>query len=341
MPERRLVFATQAIDPDDPVLGATVPMARALAARVDELVVLCDRAVPDALPASCRVHTFGAATQLGRGARFEAAVLRELRPRPLGVVAHMISLYALLAAPLVRPLGIPLVLWYTHWKDHAVVRAAEKVCTAVTSVDERSFPFASRKLRAIGHGIDVDMLTCVADAPADGPLRALVLGRYSPAKGIDEMLVALRGALDTGLDARLELHGTTGTDLERRHKQELAARVRELGLSEHVELGDPVPHAALPELFARNHVLVNNMRAGAPDKIVYEAAASCVPVLASNPVFDDLLPDELRFERGRAETLTERLAALDRRRRPELRERVRASHSVTSWAEGMLAAVST
>ena len=38
---RRLVFATQKLDPADPVLAATVPMARALAARVDELVVLC------------------------------------------------------------------------------------------------------------------------------------------------------------------------------------------------------------------------------------------------------------------------------------------------------------
>jgi hypothetical protein len=32
---RRLVFATQKLDPEDPVLAATVPMVRALAERVD------------------------------------------------------------------------------------------------------------------------------------------------------------------------------------------------------------------------------------------------------------------------------------------------------------------
>jgi len=44
---RKLVFCTQRLDPNDPVLAATVPMVRALAARVDELVVLCDTATID------------------------------------------------------------------------------------------------------------------------------------------------------------------------------------------------------------------------------------------------------------------------------------------------------
>jgi hypothetical protein len=61
-------------------------------------------------------------------------------------------------------------------------------------------------------------------------------------------------------------------------------------------------------------------------------------VLASNPVFDDLLPPELRFQREWPETLADRLATLDRRRRPELRERVVERHSVGSWADGLLAA---
>src|SRR4051794_30945480 len=144
---RRLVFATQKLDPNDPVLAATVPMVRALAARVDELVVLCDTAIPQAVPPNVRVHAFGAPTQLQRGLQFETALARELRHRPIGVVAHMVPLYAVLAAPLVRPRRVPLVLWYTHWKAHAVVRAAEKVCTAIASVDERSFPLPSRKVR--------------------------------------------------------------------------------------------------------------------------------------------------------------------------------------------------
>jgi hypothetical protein len=73
--------------------------------------------------------------------------------------------------------------------------------------------------------------------------------------------------------------------------------------------------------------------------VVYEAAASCLPALASNPVFDDLLPAELRFERDDPASLAERLRELDRRRRPELREIVARDHSVDHWADEVLATV--
>jgi glycosyltransferase involved in cell wall biosynthesis len=85
------------------------------------------------------------------------------------------------------------------------------------------------------------------------------------------------------------------------------------------------------------------MEAGALDKVVFEAAASCTPVIASNPGFDALLPGELRFRRSEADELAERLIAfsrldLDRRRALGrlLRERVCESHSVDSWAEGII-----
>jgi glycosyltransferase involved in cell wall biosynthesis len=327
---RRLVFATQKLDPTDPVLAATVPMVRALAERVDELVVLCDTAVPGVAPPNVVVRTFGAPTQLQRGAKFVAALAPELRPRPLGVVAHMVPLYALLAAPLTRPLGIPLVLWYTHWKGHAVVRAAEKLSTAVVSVDRRSFPLDSRKVHAIGHGIDVAEFPCAEPAPPGETLRAIVLGRYSPAKGLETIV---RAAALAGV--RLELHGSDAEFEE--YKRGLERLAREVGAD--AELGGPVARADIPALFARSDVLINNMRAGAPDKVVYEAAASCLPVLASNPVFDDLLPGELRFDRDDPAMLAEKLRALDRRRRPELRDVVVARHSVDHWADGVLATV--
>jgi glycosyltransferase involved in cell wall biosynthesis len=329
----KLIFATQKLDPADPILAATVPMVRALAARVDELVVLCDSAVPEAVPDNVRVYEFGAATQVQRGARFTVALLRELSPRPLGVVVHMVPLYAVLAAPLVRPRRIPLVLWYTHWKGHAVVRVAERLCTGIVSVDRRSFPLASRKVHGIGHGIDVAEFPCSEGPDAGGLLRVLVLGRYSPAKGIETILRAAAAAGGVAIEA----HGSTGGGEYDAHKLALERLAAELGLD--AELGGPVPRAAVPALLARSHVLVDNMRAGAPDKVVYEAAASCLPVLASNPVFDDLLPEELRFDRDDSADLAARLRSLDRRRRPELRELVVARHSVEHWADGVLATV--
>jgi glycosyltransferase involved in cell wall biosynthesis len=139
-----------------------------------------------------------------------------------------------------------------------------------------------------------------------------------------------RIARDSGLDALLELRGATGSVAEEQQKGRLVALA-----GDDVEVGGPLPHGELPALFARSDLLINNHRAA--DKVVYEAAASCLPVLASAEAFAELLPDELRFHG--AEQLAERLLALDRRRRPELRAAVEARHSVDHWADQLLAAV--
>jgi glycosyltransferase involved in cell wall biosynthesis len=343
---RRLVFITQQVDPGDPSLAATVPKIAALAERVDEVAVLALGGLPGAVPENVSVRLFGARTKLGRGVRFEAALARELRPRPDAVVAHMCPIYAVLAAPLVRPLRIPLLLWFTHWRLHSLVRLAEKAVHRVVSVDRRSFPLDSPKVHALGHGIDLREFSC-RDAAGDGTLRVLALGRYSPAKGLDVVLRGLRMARDSGLDATLEAHGPALSREERGHRRQLDRLVEELDLAGVARLEGPVPRARVPELLVRSDVVVNNMRAGAPDKVVYEACASCLPVLASNPVFDELfagLEPELSFDRDDPEQLAERLAALaatgvEERARlgRELRGRVEAGHSVGSWADGVLA----
>src|SRR5207253_7076135 len=121
---------------------------------------------------------------------------------------------------------------------------------------------------------------------------------------------ALRRALDGGLDARLEIHGPALNAAEREHRGELGRLVEELDLGKRVRLGHAVLRSEVPDVLARADVLVNNMRAGAPDKAVYEAAASCVPVVASNPVFDDLLEERFRFTRESSEELAARLREL-------------------------------
>jgi glycosyltransferase involved in cell wall biosynthesis len=332
---RRLVFLTQAVDPAHPALAATIPKLRALAARVDELVVIAQSASAAHLPDNVTVRAFGAPSRVQRLARFERELVRALPAD--AVVAHMIPVYVLLAAPLVRPRRIPLVLWYTHWKASVQLRAAARLATAVVSVDRRSFPLESAKVRAIGHGIDVTEFSCADRSAHDGAVHALVLGRYSPAKGIKTILRAVH---DVG-DVEVELHGAALNELERRHRDDVLA-----GFG--IPLGAAVPRAELPALFARSDVLINNMEAGAPDKVVYEAAAACLPVLASNPVFDDLFAGyPLFFERESPETLAERLrwfAGLDAGERAEigrtLRERVARNHSVETWADGVLRAAS-
>src|SRR4029079_7636959 len=79
--------------------------------------------------------------------------------------------------------------------------------------------------------------------------------------------------------------------------------VIDLALLGRVDIAGPVPRHAVPSLYADVDALVNDMREGAADKVVYEAAATCLPVIASNSAFDTLLPERLRCDHGSPETL--------------------------------------
>lgn len=339
---RRLVFVTQHVDPGHPLLAATVPKLRALAARVDELVVLADGVQEAALPANCRVKSFRAGTRLGRGVRFLLALLPELRGAS-AVVAHMVPLYALLAAPFARPLRVPVLLWYTQWHASGTLRLAERAATRVLSVDESSFPFPSRKLVAIGHGVDPEEIAPRDAAPGSG-VRLLALGRYSPVKGYETVVRAVAAARAAGVEATVAVHGPVANAAEERHRAELQRLVRALGVETAVTLGASLPRAQALADLARVDALVSATVRGAADKVVLESALAAVPAIVPAWAFRGLVPDELRFD-GSAESLAERLAAFSRldagdreRLGRELRDRAVAGHSVAAWADAVLAA---
>lgn len=341
----RVVFITQQLDPDDPNLGIVVAQVAAIARRVSEVVVVADRVVESALPPNARGRSFRSRTQVGRGLRLLDAIGRELPGLRRGgaVIAHQIPLYAIVAAPLVRPAGVPLVLWWSHWKLDAVVRSAEAVSTRVATVGPTTFPGPSRKLVTIGQAIDVERFAVRAE-PHEGPLRALVVGRYSPAKGVGTIVRAVALAAERGLEVRLDVYGPAPNEEARRERRALAALVSELRVGERVALHGGVTRAEVVRLLADADVLVNNAPGGA-DRIVYEAAAAGVPVLASNPANANVLDPDAFYAREDAEGLAGRLeavAALDAPAREalarRLRERVESGNSVDTWAAGLLRA---
>jgi glycosyltransferase involved in cell wall biosynthesis len=327
----RIVFVTQAADPRHPVLGATLPKVRALAARVDEVVVIADTVTSEALPDNCTARSFAAPSQAARGARYLAALAPELMRRPVAVVAHMSPIFALLAAPLARPLRVPLLLWFTQQAGGPSLQFAERVVDRLLTVDTRSVPLQSEKVRAIGHGIDVAALSCAPERRP--PLRRLLgLGRYAPVKGWEIVLRAL-----TALpEATFTLHGPMLTDADRAHRPQLEALAGTLGVRDRVTFGAEVAYGEVPHLLGLADALVNATWGNAADKVVYEAAASCLPVFAASPVFDTLLPESLRFDGDDPESLAARVSAYQIGAGPELRARVEAQHSVDHWAERVL-----
>lgn len=348
-----LLFATQTLDEDHPALAQTLDLVLALARRVDEVVVVCQTVgrLPE-LPPNVRVRTFGARSRAGRAARFGLALAAELRRRPDAMLAHMVPLYALLAAPLAKPLRVPILLWYTHWHAGRQLGLATRLADTVLSVSEGSFPLRTRKLVATGHAIDIETF---APGPQDdgGRLRLLALGRTARWKGYETMLAGLERAVERGVDAELEIRGPQLTDDERAHVEELRGAIEaSSALAGRVRIEPPLPRAELPALLRGADALLSATQPRGSetiDKVVFEAAACGIPVLASNTALDELLgglPLELRFRAGDPGGVAERLAALAAapaavraEAGAELRRRVVAGHSVDSWADAVVRAV--
>jgi glycosyltransferase involved in cell wall biosynthesis len=353
----RLVFVTQALDAEHPVLAQTLDLVRALAERSEELVVLClAREGDPELPSNVRVRAFGGGSRLGRGVRFLGALTVELRrrPRPDALLVHMVPLFLVLAAPFAKPRGVRLLLWYTHWHAGRTLRAATTLADTVLSVGRRSFPLDSPKVRGIGHAVDVERFSPAPTRASGGRLRLLALGRTARWKGYDTMLTALERVLSEGVDVELELRGPQLTPDERAHARELQGRIAasEL-LRERVALEPPLPRAELPALLARVDALLSATQPRGSetlDKVVYEAAACGVPVLASNAALEEFLgglPLRLSFPPRDDEELAARITALASASQEarsatgaELRRRVVAGHSLATWADAVAEAVS-
>ena len=346
----KVVFATQLLDADDPHLGQTLDMVAALARRCEQVLVLCDHVGRHALPENVTIRTFGAPGKALRAVRFEEALLRSRRPDAF--LAHMVPRFLVLAAPVYRWRGVPLLLWYTHWNASRELRLATSLADAVLSVHRDSFPLKTPKTHAIGHAIDLLRFEPrEAALEQEGPLRLLALGRTEPRKQLGTLLDAVELGAQSGLELRVEIRGPQITDRERWHRDELARRVAASSvLAERVTLKPGVSRDEVPALIRAADVVVSLTRGetagGALDKVVYEAAACAVPVIAGNRNFEDLLgalPIPLLLPAPSARDLVDVLSTL--RQLPaaartelgrELRRRVELRHSADAWANSVL-----
>jgi glycosyltransferase involved in cell wall biosynthesis len=198
----RVVFVTQAYAPGETLLGVTADWVRALGSRFAGVDVIAQRGpgAPSLLPrprTPLRVASMGkdrGVGRLGQGAMLVASLARAAR-RACAIFVHMVPRYALLAAPVARLAGVPIVLWYAHGTADRALRLAMPFVDLVVTPTRDSFPLAGPgtfgKVRVTGHGIDTGRYL-----PAPGttePGLVLSAGRLSPVKRHELAVQAVAG----------------------------------------------------------------------------------------------------------------------------------------------------
>lgn len=347
-----LVFVTQVVDPEHPVLGFVIRWIEALAARADRLTVIGNEVAPagrEALAGTADVLSLGKERGAGRIQRtieYQRVLARLARTeRPAGLLAHMCPEYLVLAAPIARASRIRTVLWFAHPSVTPQLRAADALADAIVTSLPGAYPIASPKVHVIGQATNTAALTFEPPSDPGRSLDIAAVGRTSPTKGFDVVIRAVGLARERGLAARAAILGPSTTEAERRHRVELELLIASLGLQDAIEMEAGVPHRKVPDALRSADLLANAMVTGSGDKVVFEAGALGRPVVVSNTAFSKLLEDlplPMLFREGDPSSLADRFvayAALSGNERraiaQTLRERIEREHSLDHWADAV------
>ncbi|MFL5542789.1 MAG: glycosyltransferase family 4 protein, partial [Longimicrobiaceae bacterium] len=314
----RLLLFNLTMDADHPILGFASHWVAAIAARVESVDVLTLSTGRLELPANVRVHSVGKERGYGRPrmvVEFYRHLLRlTTRGRVDGCFSHMAPLFSVMAAPVLRARGIPLVTWFAHPSLTTRLKLAHAGSTRMVTSLPSAYPWRRDKLTVIGQGIDTDLFVPgPAGAGDHGVPTVLCAGRLSPAKDHPTLIRAAARLRERGAPPfRVVILGRpAGSDTG--YADALRAQVRELGLEGVVAFEPGVPMRELVPWYQRCAVHVNLTPAGFGDKVAWEAMACGVPTLVANTDFAETLgrcADELLFTHGSAESLAEKLVAV-------------------------------
>lgn len=343
-PLRRIVVVTQQVDRNHSDLGFFLEWIRAFAERVPQVEVVALAQGEHDLPAVVTVRV--PPPHLGRFTRRLWVTLSLWRAisRSQAVFYHMCPEYALVGAPAVLLFARPSVLWFTHRSVNWRLRLAARLVDRVYTAAKEGCRLASGNVMVVGHGIVVPSEVVVPSASAT--LRLLYAGRISPIKHIEDIVRAVALLQERGIAASLTCVGGMHMPGDEQYKTSLLALAERLGVGDRIRLLGPLAQQHLFAQYQDHDVLVNASPNG-PDKVVYEAAAAGLPVMAALPSFVPFFDKHavtLSFALNEPTTLADRLtvfAGLSAEQRAlvgwDLRDQVIAHHSLPQLIDRIVA----
>lgn len=327
---------TQAVDREDPNLGAFWYWFESLGRKANRLVILASRAGYTDLPPNVEIHTFGVK---GRGGRMRRLYkFWELFSRHFAhsdaVLFHQIPEFVIAASPFLIGRRKIAALWYAHGAVTRRLRFAERRVDYVFTSSLDGFRIPSKKAIVLGQAINTDFFQPVAGSQSpvtSHELRMLTVGRISPVKNC-EIIIGACALLKRTWNRPWSL-SVVGGPLhagDRTYVERLKALILEKGLWAYVHFHGERPYSEMAQTMRNHDLFLNASRTGSLDKAVLEAMACGLTVVTSNEAYRAVLPAAYFLERSSPESLAERIKALADEPRPNrtLREIVLRDHAL-------------
>ncbi len=290
------------------IVTQTVRWIEEFAKHTEEVTVICLKKGKYELPKNVTVHSLGkesivttapssarrCGARLLYSFRFLSLVWR-LRHHYDSVFVHMNPEYVVLAGKLWRLMGKRIALWYTHKSVNIKLRIAVLFSNVVFTASPESFRLKSKKVRVVGHGIDMELFSRRADKPSLQntqtyiPLNILTTGRISETKRIMEMLGALDILFERGQSFTFTLVGAPATSADKKYEKHVRDAIANSSYASSVNFLGAVAHKDIQNILMENNIFLNLSTTGSMDKAVLEALATGMPVVTTNVAFRDLL----------------------------------------------------
>jgi glycosyltransferase involved in cell wall biosynthesis len=286
-----LLVITQKVDRQDPTLGFFHRWLEQWSQAYGELIVICLEKGEVDLPDNVRVLSLGKEEQQSRWQylRRLATYLWQERGHYRSVFVHMNQEYVLLTGWWWRLTAKRILLWRNHAQGNYLTLLAIALADKVFCTSPQAYVAKFKKTVVMPAGVDLRLYQQqVAVVKSD---RLLCLGRVSPVKKIDQLILSIGLLKRQGVIINLDIAGPRN-NRDAAYYDELQQLVRENSLVEQVRFLPAIPPSELPAFYNHYRWLVNLTPSGSLDKTILEALACGLVVLTSNQFFASHLPAE-------------------------------------------------
>ncbi|MCX6789066.1 MAG: glycosyltransferase family 4 protein [Candidatus Gribaldobacteria bacterium] len=290
-----LLLFNLATDANDYVLGFTMSWIRALAKRCDMVYVITMKQGRLELPDNVKVYSVGKEkgySEFRRAIEFYRHLIHILANNQIDACfAHMMPVFAVMGAPLLKIKGIPIILWIAHGHTPPMLKLAEKLVNKIVTSTPEGCRLKSNKIQIIGQGIDTALFYCEGRklSFASKQIDLLFVGRISPVKKIEVLLDMLAMLIEHNreLAFSLKIVGSAPDEKVKKYEEYLRKKVQELGIEKAVVFAGSVPHQEVVEFYGKAHFILNPSQTGSLDKTLLEGICAGAIPITSNIAYRD------------------------------------------------------
>lgn len=282
--QKRLLFITQKVNQNDPVLGFVHGWLNEFAKKWEKIFVICLEKGEFSLPQNVAVFSLGKEKGYGKFALLKNffSLIWKLRKEYSSVFVHMNQEYVLLAGIIWRLTGKKISLWRNHPKGNLLTKIAVSLSCQVFCTSEFSYTRRFSKTKVMPAGIDTE--TFQKTSTNREPRSVLYLGRITPVKKI-EKIVEVANSLDKSkVEFSLSIYGDPTSGASEYYKN-LLLQADTLENKNRIGFYKGVTQIEAKQIYNTHEILLNTTVTGSFDKVVPEMMACEGLVLTTNASF--------------------------------------------------------